>query len=361
MAALDHAVEFACRGVQPGQRRRRAQRAWPRSADRRHRHRRDQHPRRADEAHRAASPSNGGLGLVGIVGVQSNEFPRAVDIARPLREAGIQVMIGGFHVSGLPVDAARDPRRYQGRRRRSASRSSPAKPRSISMRSSRTPRAAAAAALQLHEGPAGYRRHRLAALPALRFRAAHRRQRDQLRCRPRLPLPMLVLHHHQRAGTQIALSHAGQRRAHPAHELGAGRQPLLHHRRQFRPQQGLGSDLRPHHQAARRGRHGRPLHDPGRHALPPHPELHREIAPRRRHPRVHRAGEHQPGQSDRRQEAAEQDHRVPQDAARMEAVRHHDLRRLHSRLPATTRRSRSATTSTSSRKSCRSTCSSSSC
>jgi hypothetical protein len=43
---------------------------------------------------------NGGLGLVGIVGVQSNEFPRAVDIARPLRDAGIQVMIGGFHVSG---------------------------------------------------------------------------------------------------------------------------------------------------------------------------------------------------------------------------------------------------------------------
>ena len=43
---------------------------------------------------------NGGLGLVGIVGVQSNEFPRAVDIARGFREAGIQVMIGGFHVSG---------------------------------------------------------------------------------------------------------------------------------------------------------------------------------------------------------------------------------------------------------------------
>ncbi len=43
---------------------------------------------------------NGGLGLVGIIGVQSNEFPRAVDIARQLRELGIQVMIGGFHVSG---------------------------------------------------------------------------------------------------------------------------------------------------------------------------------------------------------------------------------------------------------------------
>jgi radical SAM superfamily enzyme YgiQ (UPF0313 family) len=43
---------------------------------------------------------NGGAGLVGLVGVQSNEFPRAVDIARTLRAAGVQVMIGGFHVSG---------------------------------------------------------------------------------------------------------------------------------------------------------------------------------------------------------------------------------------------------------------------
>jgi hypothetical protein len=38
--------------------------------------------------------------MVGLVGVQSNQFPRAVDIARPLRAAGIQVCIGGFHVSG---------------------------------------------------------------------------------------------------------------------------------------------------------------------------------------------------------------------------------------------------------------------
>ena len=42
----------------------------------------------------------GGLGLVALVGVQSNQFPRAVDIARPLRKSGIQVAIGGFHVSG---------------------------------------------------------------------------------------------------------------------------------------------------------------------------------------------------------------------------------------------------------------------
>ena len=56
-------------------------------------------------------------GLVCLVGVQSNQFPRAVEIARQFRAAGVQVAIGGFHVSGclamlpeLPPDiaAARD-------------------------------------------------------------------------------------------------------------------------------------------------------------------------------------------------------------------------------------------------------------
>ena len=41
-----------------------------------------------------------GFGMVGLVGVQSNQFPRSLDIARPLRAAGIPVVIGGFHVSG---------------------------------------------------------------------------------------------------------------------------------------------------------------------------------------------------------------------------------------------------------------------
>jgi hypothetical protein len=41
-----------------------------------------------------------GFGMVGLVGVQSNQFPRALDVARILRAAGIQVVIGGFHVSG---------------------------------------------------------------------------------------------------------------------------------------------------------------------------------------------------------------------------------------------------------------------
>src|SRR6201985_3366825 len=40
------------------------------------------------------------FGLVALVGVQSNQYPRALDIARPFREAGIAVALGGFHAAG---------------------------------------------------------------------------------------------------------------------------------------------------------------------------------------------------------------------------------------------------------------------
>jgi len=46
-------------------------------------------------------------GMVMLVGVQSNQFPRSLDLARQFRKRGIDVAIGGFHVSGtlamLPV------------------------------------------------------------------------------------------------------------------------------------------------------------------------------------------------------------------------------------------------------------------
>ena len=42
----------------------------------------------------------GGKGLVALVGVQSNQYPRALDLAKRFRELGVQVCIGGFHVSG---------------------------------------------------------------------------------------------------------------------------------------------------------------------------------------------------------------------------------------------------------------------
>jgi hypothetical protein len=43
---------------------------------------------------------NGGSGMLGLVGVQSNQFPRALDIARPFLAAKIPVCMGGFHVAG---------------------------------------------------------------------------------------------------------------------------------------------------------------------------------------------------------------------------------------------------------------------
>src|SRR5262245_550731 len=61
--------------------------------------------------------TNGNFGLICLVGVQSNQYPRALDIARPFRDAGIAVAIGGFHVSGcismldgraVDLDACRD-------------------------------------------------------------------------------------------------------------------------------------------------------------------------------------------------------------------------------------------------------------
>ncbi len=52
-----------------------------------------------------------GNGMVGLVGVQTNQFPHAVDLADHFLQADIPVVIGGFHVSGcvamlpsLPTD-----------------------------------------------------------------------------------------------------------------------------------------------------------------------------------------------------------------------------------------------------------------
>ena len=87
-------------------------------------------------------------------------------------------------------------------------------------------------------------------LPA-RQHHAHGGRRHQFRRRARLSVPMLVLHHHQRAGAQVALSLAGRRRGDHARQSRAGHRPFLHHRRQFRPQQGLGADLRPPDRDAR--------------------------------------------------------------------------------------------------------------
>src|SRR5712691_87034 len=61
-----------------------------------------------DETNRRVRPDRiirmirqaGGRVLIGLVGVQSNQFPRAVDLARPFLAAGLPVCMGGFHISG---------------------------------------------------------------------------------------------------------------------------------------------------------------------------------------------------------------------------------------------------------------------
>ena len=42
----------------------------------------------------------GGHGLIAMVGVQTNQFPRAMDLAREFHRSKLSVCIGGFHVSG---------------------------------------------------------------------------------------------------------------------------------------------------------------------------------------------------------------------------------------------------------------------
>jgi hypothetical protein len=42
----------------------------------------------------------GAKALIGLIGVQSNQYDRALDMAREFRAHGLAVMIGGFHVSG---------------------------------------------------------------------------------------------------------------------------------------------------------------------------------------------------------------------------------------------------------------------
>ena len=69
------------------------------------------------------------MGMVMLVGVQSNQFPRALDIARPLRARGIQVGVGGFHVSGTISMLARQGQGHWTRPRRWASRCSRARPK----------------------------------------------------------------------------------------------------------------------------------------------------------------------------------------------------------------------------------------
>jgi hypothetical protein len=53
---------------------------------------------------RLARELSGGRGMLALIGVQSNQFPRAIAIARPLRQAGVPV---GPWISGSPCSPER--------------------------------------------------------------------------------------------------------------------------------------------------------------------------------------------------------------------------------------------------------------
>jgi hypothetical protein len=119
----------------------------------------------------AAMIKAAGAGMVMLVGVQSNQTPRALDIARPLREMGVQVGIGGFHMSGV-----------------------------ISMINGDDPalREAQAMGLSVFAGEAENRLDEvLRDAYAGHLKPLYNYMSD-------LPVSMLVLHDHQRAGLQIA-------------------------------------------------------------------------------------------------------------------------------------------------------------
>jgi radical SAM superfamily enzyme YgiQ (UPF0313 family) len=61
----------------------------------------DEHVSRVDPARLARRyRRRGGRLVVALCGVQTNQFPRAADLAREFRAEGVPVLMGGFHVSG---------------------------------------------------------------------------------------------------------------------------------------------------------------------------------------------------------------------------------------------------------------------
>ena len=223
----------------PRPRRRRAPACWRRRRRRRQRLRRNQH-RHPVKAIIRRLQKGGGRGLVLMAGVQTNQFPRAADLAREFRAAGIAVAVGGFHVSGcmsmlpeLPPDV----------------------------------RALQAEGVTLFAGEAEGRMDQLLTdafrgemppiynflkdLPDLRGQPMPFLPPDTVRrCLSTAPfdagrgcLPVQLLHHHQRPGPQVALPRRRRRRA-VGPPRGPGHQPALITDDDL-PGTELGADLRP--------------------------------------------------------------------------------------------------------------------
>ena len=235
----------------------------------------------------AAAIKQAGAGMVCFTGVQSNQYPRALDLGRRFRALGVDVAIGGFHVSGT-----------------------------LAMLPAITPELQEAMDLGivLYAGEAEDGLEPLlrdAAAGTLRPLYNHMANLPNL---ANVPIPYLPPDRIARTAGRMTTFDAGRgcpfqcsfctiinvqgrvsRRRHARRRRGdyppqrrPGHPELLHHRRQFRPQQGLGADFRPPDRPAGERGLDPEAHHPGRHAVPPHSAIHREGRTRRRGARVHR-------------------------------------------------------------------------
>ena len=291
MAALDVAVELARQRLWADAGMRRQPRARPRRRHRSRRLRRVQHHRQCGgggQAHPRRRRRHGRADRRAVEPISARArsrpaVPRAWAQRRHGRLSRLRLHLHAADLAGRFAGSARS--RHPSVRRRSR--------RPHGRRIARRRRRQRQADLQLSGRHAGNGGRRLSD-SAARGRHAGRRTLFKFRRRPRLSVPVQLLHHHQRAGPQIALPHARRRRGHRARQRGAGHHAVLHHRRQFRPQPQLGADPRPPDRIARARQIQHPPAAASRHAVSPHPGFHREIGARRLHRYLPRAREHQP-------------------------------------------------------------------
>jgi hypothetical protein len=160
--------------------------------------------------------------LACLVGVQTNQFPRALDMARFFKRHGLSVIVGGFHTSGtinMLGDQEPDIQQLYREEICMVSGEVEGKMGGHTRRFSARP---AKAALQLRPGFAKSRRHRGSAT------AANQREDDEaLRLSEfrdggylsRLPVCLYVLHDHQCSGKKNARAQSAKHRRDDAPQL----------------------------------------------------------------------------------------------------------------------------------------------
>ena len=139
----------------------------------------------------AGSSKPGHGGIVCLAGVQSNQFPRAMAIARQFRAKGVPVAIGGFHVCGCISMLKELPAGVQEAIDLGITLFAGEAEEHFEQLLKDVHARQAEAALQLHARSAGPAGQTIPFLPRARG-AALRRRAVLVRRRPRLPVPVLA-------------------------------------------------------------------------------------------------------------------------------------------------------------------------